>query len=186
MKLILYIGGALALVGLPQWCLACNPVCRVTHAKVVVVPTAAAVATVAVTFVEVPLYSVGPVVQAGAIPTAPLALPGARPPAAKAVAKPAAKPDTATKPPEALAAPAHPGLALMVRYCAGCHEAKVAEVEGKGFVLLSGGSLAPLTDKQKFKVLKNLNSGRMPKLPEGQKLDDNDFNALLDFVDGWQ
>ena len=83
MKIVLYVFGALALTGLPQWCLACTPHCRVKKA-VVVTPVVAVVPAVVATFVEVPLFSAGGFgaapVPAGAIPTAPLGVPiGTRP-----------------------------------------------------------------------------------------------------------
>ena len=72
------------------------------------------------------------------------------------------------------------GLTVLVKYCAACHESKVAAEMGEGFVLLNGDVLAQLTDRQQLKVGKQLRSGKMPK---NGKLSDAEYDAVRDMLD---
>jgi cytochrome c553 len=83
---------------------------------------------------------------------------------------------------------------IFSRSCASCHEAKVATKEGRGFVLLTAGTLPKFTDADLRKITRELRSGRMPKRKPGQsdvefnhlKVSDEEFNRWLDFADEYR
>ena len=77
------------------------------------------------------------------------------------------------------AAPGKDALSIFAARCASCHEAGVASAKGGGFVLLSQGKLAQLTDRQLRKVGTMTYSGQMPK--GGPQLTDEETSI----VQGW-
>jgi mono/diheme cytochrome c family protein len=73
----------------------------------------------------------------------------------------------------------HPGLSVMTKSCAACHESSVAKSKGSGIVLLNGSELASLSADLKLATVRSLLKGTMPK---GGKVSDEDATLVLDLV----
>lgn len=77
--------------------------------------------------------------------------------------------------------PARDAIAsLFASRCASCHETRVADASGGGFVLLEGERLAKLDDRQIRRVLTQVYTGRMPK---ATKLSDQEVNEVVKWAD---
>lgn len=74
--------------------------------------------------------------------------------------------------------------AMFSKSCVVCHEASVAKRDGGGFTLMTGTTVAPLTDRQKLRIIERVRSGTMPP-PDAVKAGkvkaptDEDFDAAL-------
>ena len=74
---------------------------------------------------------------------------------------------------------AHPGLTVMAKVCAACHDSVSAKAKGGGLVLLDGAGLAALSADTKLKTVRALLKGTMPL---GGKLSDEDVTQIIDLV----
>lgn len=153
----------LALCAVPSWA-----DCRARVVKKVIVrqQVAVAVAPVIAVPVFIPTYSIGwaPPVYTPAAPT----------PVAPAV-MPSATAGTAAE-----AAP--DALSIFSVKCAACHDASEARTKGKGFTLLAGGAIAPLTDRQLLRLYGKVSARTMPPKKHPQ-LTDSEASALQDWID---
>jgi len=95
-------------------------------------------------------------------------------------AGPGAAPEKA--PPQKAFDPKGPHAALQTfgTVCASCHEANVSRAKGGGFTLVKGGALVELSEAQRFRLQREVFSGRMPK---GSKLTDQQVGEIFDYVD---
>ncbi len=67
-------------------------------------------------------------------------------------------------------------VGLATKHCAACHDQNRAASSGKGFVLLSGGKLAPLNEQQLGNIIDQVGQRKMPK---GGSMTDTE---RLDFI----
>jgi|SRR5579883_3041967 len=81
--------------------------------------------------------------------------------------------------PQAGAAAAHPGLGVMVKSCAACHDA-ATKAKGGGLALLAGGQLSPgLTPQTRLAGVRSLLAGTMPR---GNKISDEEITQVIDLL----
>ncbi len=72
------------------------------------------------------------------------------------------------------------GAKVVISNCARCHDVSVAASLGKGIKLSSGGKLLDWDSDLTLRVIREVDSGRMPK--GSKKLTDTEGSAIMDYI----
>jgi mono/diheme cytochrome c family protein len=92
------------------------------------------------------------------------------------------QPEKLQAPPKKLAVEEHPGVGILRKNCASCHNSDKAFQKGNGFVLFDGDKLAEkFTDRDKLNIAREVFSNRMPKGTKG--LADADVGLVMAWLD---